>query len=637
MAFDGGAVKGRAILDDSKWTAGSKNVAKSTKGMTGSVFKAQIAFAALNKVVQVISKTVKDSINAFIKQQKVEAQLNAVLKSTKNAAGLTAKEIKNMAAQLQNATTFGDETIISAQNMLLTFTQIGKDVFPQATEALLNMSEALGQDLKQSTIQLGKALNDPIQGVTALRRVGIQLTEAQEDQIKQFVKLGDVASAQKVILGELETQFGGSARAARDTLGGALEALANKQGDLQEKLGGFINVIGRDMVEGLITATSKIEDFVTSTDGIDKISSVIATTAGAFEVLKVVLKDLVSSLFEPFKEFVTDIGKEFKDLFSDVSSTITVFDVLSIILEGINIAFGIMLKVIRLVIQPFFSLANIMKAVIELGVSMFQALKGEGDLKTILANAKAIGTTYIDEYKGMANQVKDLVNETIKEFGEIPKNADENGKKLESTWTKTFENTKKKIVNALSGIGDKIKEVSLEGTEDVQSFNQVMLELFADGVKKVTGKLSFLLGAFKDAFNSISSIITESLNNDLDALKAKNQDEIDELESQKDSKIESFVEETEAQKENLIAQRESNAITEEEFEERMKALEERRAMEKDSLDKKLTKGIDDRRKKQLEKENAAEKKAFQAEKANKIAGIWLQAAIGIVGAWAQSS
>jgi|21_taG_2_1085346.scaffolds.fasta_scaffold00163_17 hypothetical protein len=171
------------------------------------------------------------------RQEQAETKLNAVLKSTGGIAGVTANELKKMASGLQEVTSFGDEAIIEAQSLLLTFTKVGEDVFPKATETILNMSTAMGQDLQSATIQLGKALNDPITGISALSRVGVQLTDNQKAQIKSFTELGDIASAQKVILGELETQFGGLARATGDTMTGALNQTSNATGDLAEALG----------------------------------------------------------------------------------------------------------------------------------------------------------------------------------------------------------------------------------------------------------------------------------------------------------------------------------------------------------------------------------------------------------------
>lgn len=178
----------------------------------------------------------KSSVDAAMEQENAMAELNAVIESTGGIAGVTADELNTMATALQKVTKFDGDAIISGQSMLLTFTRIGREVFPQATETMLNLAEKFG-GIQQASIMLGKALNDPIAGVTALRRVGIQLSDQQEQQIKNFMAVGDIMSAQKVILGELETQFGGLARAAGDTTAGKLIQLKNAFGDLQEVAG----------------------------------------------------------------------------------------------------------------------------------------------------------------------------------------------------------------------------------------------------------------------------------------------------------------------------------------------------------------------------------------------------------------
>lgn len=184
------------------------------------------------------------SIGAFGEAQRVSAQLGAVLKSTAGVAGVTREEVEKMSHALQQQSVFGDEAITSAQSLLLTFTSIGKDVFPDATQTVLNMSQALGQDLKSSSIQLGKALNDPIQGVTALRRVGVSFNEQQLEQIATMQQSGDLMGAQKLILAELAKEFGGSALAASKTFTGQIEVLKNNLNDTQEILGeGMVNAL----------------------------------------------------------------------------------------------------------------------------------------------------------------------------------------------------------------------------------------------------------------------------------------------------------------------------------------------------------------------------------------------------------
>lgn len=179
---------------------------------------------------------IKGSVQAAREGELAQAQLLATLQSTGGAAGMTAGELNKLAFGLMDMSNYDDDAIIGAETLLLTFTKIGREVFPQATQAVLDISAKLGQDLKNSSIQVGKALNDPIEGVSALRRVGVSFTEDQEKMIETLVRSGDIVGAQTVILKELETEFGGSAAAAREADAG-ITAAGNAMGVLQGTIG----------------------------------------------------------------------------------------------------------------------------------------------------------------------------------------------------------------------------------------------------------------------------------------------------------------------------------------------------------------------------------------------------------------
>ena len=164
-----------------------------------------------------VGATAAIGVKGLIADEKALNLVTSALESTGGAAKVSSKDIQNHAAELQKVSGTGADVIMTNQSMLLTFTSVrnevgkGNDIFSRATETALDMSIALGSDMKESTIQVGKALNDPIKGVSALQRVGIQFTESQKDQIKTLVESGDTLGAQKLILGELETQFAGTA------------------------------------------------------------------------------------------------------------------------------------------------------------------------------------------------------------------------------------------------------------------------------------------------------------------------------------------------------------------------------------------------------------------------------------------
>lgn len=189
-----------------------------------------------------IGLAAKAGFSEFVGAQQVTAQTGATLKSTGNAANTSIAQIQDLSGALMAKSGVDDEVIQSGANMLLTFTRIrnevgaGNNIFDQATTAALDMSVALGTDMKGASMLVGKALNDPIKGMTALSRSGIQFTDAQKKSVAAMVASGNQMGAQKLILKELETQFGGSAQAAGKTLPGqiaiAQQTLSNLAGSM---------------------------------------------------------------------------------------------------------------------------------------------------------------------------------------------------------------------------------------------------------------------------------------------------------------------------------------------------------------------------------------------------------------------
>ena len=215
-----------------------------------------VKVVGVTSALYALRRTFGKVIDASVQQEEALMRVQTALESTGGVSGKTADELAKTAAALQKVTRYSDETVMELQAMLLTFKDIKGDIFDEATKAAMNLSVAMKQGLKESAIQLGKALNDPILGLTAMRRVGIQFTAEQEKMIKNLVEAGDKMQAQKIILAELESQFGGMAEALRGTLGGSIEAFKNAWGDLFE-VNKYKNFdVLRQKIEDLITLIS---------------------------------------------------------------------------------------------------------------------------------------------------------------------------------------------------------------------------------------------------------------------------------------------------------------------------------------------------------------------------------------------
>lgn len=216
------------------------------------------------------------SIRAAAEAQKVTAQTDAAIRSTGSAAQRTVEQIGALSDELARMSGIDDEVIQGGQNILLTFTKIQGVNFDRATRAVLDMSVALGTDMESAAIQVGKALNDPILGVTALGRAGVQFSDEQKKMIRSLVETGKVADAQAIILEELNTQFGGSAEAFGETYAGQLGQFETAMGNVQEQIGiAFLPALGKIVTfveETLIPIIEekllpKFEEFATWLEG----------------------------------------------------------------------------------------------------------------------------------------------------------------------------------------------------------------------------------------------------------------------------------------------------------------------------------------------------------------------------------
>ena len=195
----------------------------------GTAMGAGLATAGI-AAATVAATAIQDAFGEAVTQEQLLAKTNAVIKSTGGAAGVTAQQMLDLSGSIEtlSGATQDELEVLNAQNVLATFTQIknevgeGNDVFNQATLAISNISTALGQDLQSSAVQVGKALNNPLKGVAALGRVGVQFTDEQKEQIATLVKNGKTMEAQKVILAELTTQFGGATEAIGNTTTGRI-------------------------------------------------------------------------------------------------------------------------------------------------------------------------------------------------------------------------------------------------------------------------------------------------------------------------------------------------------------------------------------------------------------------------------
>jgi hypothetical protein len=297
------------------------------------------AFAAVS-----VAGFLKDAIDEAREAAKVGRQTAAVIKATGGAANVSAKDVDRLASSLMRTVAVDDEIIATGANMLLTFRNVrnevgkGNNIFDQATVAALDMTAAMNQGevtqegLQASTIRLGKALNDPIKGMTALQRVGVTFTQGQRDQIKALVEAGRTMDAQKLILAELKAEFGGAARAAVDPWQRVKVVL----GELKEQIG-----------TALLPVLAKVAEWLSR------------TLPAAFDRLKESLR-VIKQWWDDNKTSVQLLGETLNTFFSPaLASTKKNTDDLLTSTQKLQLMLNSMLEFVLRVSQGFIALARV--------------------------------------------------------------------------------------------------------------------------------------------------------------------------------------------------------------------------------------------------------------------------------------
>jgi acid phosphatase family membrane protein YuiD/xanthosine utilization system XapX-like protein len=256
------------IIGDSRSAERAFHRANKAAGTFGSRLRSigKLAALGVGGALIGIAALLRRGFREFMEGNVVMQQTQAVLHSTGGVAQVTAKHVDALAGSLSRMTGIDDEAIATGENMLLTFTNIrnaaGKNnkIFDQATRAVLDLSQATGKDMRTSAIMVGKALNDlevnsrgTITGWSALRRVGVMVTANMQRQGAAFIRAGKPLKAQRLLLRELRTEFGGSAKAFGRTLPGAFAKFKNA---LDEVTGAF--------AEGLAPVVQRVANLLAS-------------------------------------------------------------------------------------------------------------------------------------------------------------------------------------------------------------------------------------------------------------------------------------------------------------------------------------------------------------------------------------
>lgn len=247
-------------LDKASYNAVNDATVKIMDNMEGMAKKASLFFTTpILTFAGVASKLYAESREA-------SAQVAQSLQTTNYASQKSLEELQKEAANMQRNTILEDDAFLrNVTTRLLSFQNLAGQQFTDAQKVIADISAKLDpsmQNISQVALQVGKALNDPVQSLSALSRMGIQFSESERKVVEQLFKAGKTAEAQDRILKELTKRYGGSAKVVAENSTGTVQ-FRNALSDLMELFGSDIFPILKKFMTYLTDMVYKLSEVLT--------------------------------------------------------------------------------------------------------------------------------------------------------------------------------------------------------------------------------------------------------------------------------------------------------------------------------------------------------------------------------------
>lgn len=285
-------------------------------GFARGVRNAQNSITNLGKVISTVTKTITslfavkglaDFGKSVIKQADQANKTLNILSNTIQATGASAwtttQDLDKMAKVYAKTTDYTVTEIEQMQSVLLGFRDITDETFGAATDAITDMATVMGMSLTSAAQTVGKALDDPIKGLDSLRRQGFAFTEEQKAELAQLVKNGEKLKAQKIILDELNTTYGGAAKAGQSTFSRLSHTFDVFKENLGNKLLPIVNKTMGAMSTALEDMTRKLEDI-----DFQKIFAILENVFTKVQSVLIKTRDMVKNVFTEIKEYINNVN-----------------------------------------------------------------------------------------------------------------------------------------------------------------------------------------------------------------------------------------------------------------------------------------------------------------------------------------
>ena len=344
------SINAKITADTTQFKKGVKTAQESIKDFSASMgemskmLKSAFSVVGITASIGAVVSFGKKSVQAADDANKKFSVLQNTIEATGASTWTSVEELDKMAQAYAQTTNYSVSEVEKMQSVLLGFRNITDETFREASDAIMDMATVMGMDLTSAVQTVGKALDDPIKGLDSLRRQGFAFTDEQKLELEVLVKTGKQLEAQKIILEELSTTYGGAAKAGQS----AFAQMQHSMDALMESVGNRIIPIIRAVTGEMSGGVEKITEFFNSAT-FDRIIDILANIAekvrtvfsGIVEYISGIftqlgelsakvnfspfirvldtLYGLVVAIFEKIKERIDESIKDFSLIFSGIS------------------------------------------------------------------------------------------------------------------------------------------------------------------------------------------------------------------------------------------------------------------------------------------------------------------------------
>lgn len=186
--------------------------------------------------IKKIKGELQDLVNTYKENELAQARLEGVLQATGNATEANIKALAKMSEELQANTLLQGSQITEAQKLLLTYSRLG-GIFEETLKAAADVSATLGTDLTSSAKKLAQALEDPKAEMNSLKVISIVLSKEKQDLITKLQEEGRLLDAQKILLEEVNTRYGGMAQKINSLDSSPIDRINTAIGNIKSDVG----------------------------------------------------------------------------------------------------------------------------------------------------------------------------------------------------------------------------------------------------------------------------------------------------------------------------------------------------------------------------------------------------------------